>query len=131
MDDLAKALLKIDSIDFTVDYGVISGLSLLQRSLAADKHVQDAQLWCNASIGGDHTTAVFARAFTLTWALHLVGRPVDPHYAHPDDMALAAYLIVLRGCPEAKLLAAGILNLESAGHWSRSLAVKVFSVKGS
>lgn len=122
MDDLAKALLKIDSIDFTFDYGVISGLSLLRSSLTDDPNVRIANAICNSPA---------ARMFTLTWALHLVGRPVDCRYAHPDDMALAAYLIVLQDWPEAKLLAAGILKVDFAGHWSRAFAVEVFRVEGS
>ncbi len=84
---LTELLNQVESIDFAVQYTILSGFSIFRRALENDETVQrliELLHWSN-----DDMVLVFKRL------QYLLNANDQPEYAHPYDPAISAYLYAL------------------------------------
>jgi hypothetical protein len=117
----ADAMARIEAHAFAAMVNLASNFKTFLRILVAQPEVQALLA---AAKGADGTII----ADVLLRLLHLTGRPFDPRYEHPDDAAMAAYLVVLylRSEDLADIGAAAVLQCQQCW-WARRVAERIRS----
>ena len=111
---------QIESLQFEVKLGVLSGFSSFYAALQTDELV-------NALIGeagnSFENKEILYRRF-----LDVLRTNDQPEYAHPHDAALAAYLLALKSVEPGLGLAAAIQAKTTAQlWWTRKLAEQILA----
>jgi len=112
------AMQRIESMEFSVEYNVCSGLGHLLRCIEGDEafKVLDAL----EPVGNPTTNEgePTKKAVLCSRVLELVCEAADPQYEHPRDMAVAAYLWVLRDAPFWRECAADYILSGTCSSWN-------------
>ena len=121
-----EAMQRIESMKFSVEYNVCSGLEHLLRCIEQDEAFRtldalEAKGNPTTSEGEPTKKAVLGQRI-----LELVCEAADPLYEHPRDMAVAAYLWVLRSAPFWWENSAALVLAETGSNWfwARKVAEK-------
>jgi len=122
-----EAMARIESMEFSVEYNVCSGLEHLLRCIEQDEAFK--ALDTLDPTGNPMTSEGEPTKKASFWqrVLELVCEPADQQYEHPRDMAVATYLWLLRDAPfwrenSAKLVWINPLNAH--WFWARRVAEK-------